>query len=343
MALTPRRTSVVLRILAALATTAILAGCGGGGSDSAAPVVPPDPRNGSYTIYATTGERFTLTLDFNTRQYTMGSPQTSITPLNVTGSFIDDTVPGSYVFQGAGSARTTKFRYLDDLVVGTHTFENVVQPFIGSRRFAQSTAEAAGAYGVFGINRSNGVGDSRIHAARVNTNSTLELCTNNIIYTIENCPESTIQRFNITLNGNQFTATPQAAGEPFSFRVAHAGAERVYLMGAINQSTAARFFRIGVAQSGAFSAGTAIGGTTLGEWGQAVFTSTSYSSTGVSLNGNPITLNGSLTVLTPMGPSVMRGMSQPGGGAFLMQNTQLGIMVGARNGSAAGYIQIGTR
>lgn len=341
MDLSPHRALTIVRMHAALAAIAILAACGGG--DGPAPAPPPDARNGSYTIYATTGERFTLTLDFDTRQYAIGSPQISISALNVSGTFIADTVAGTYVFQGTGSGRTTKFRHVDDMVVGSHSFENVVQPFVGSRRFAQSVSEAAGSYGNFGINRNNGVGDSRIYSSRINTNSTLELCINNIIYTIENCPETTVQRFNLSLNGDLFNATPQAAGEPFSFRVARAGTERVYLMGAINQATGARFFRIGVAQSAAFTPGAAIGASTLGEWGQAVFTTTSYGSTGMSLDGNTITLNGNLTPLTPTGPTVMRGMTASGGNAFVMQNSQLGILVGARNGAAAGYMQIGAR
>jgi hypothetical protein len=333
------------RLLLSASCAVWIVACGGGGSGggSAPPPPTPDARNGSYTIYATTGERFTLALDFDSSTYSIAT-QTSIAPMNESGTFSADGTTGSYVFlNGAGTGPTTRFRYVDDLVVGSYRFENVVQPFVGARRFAQSPAEAAGSYSTFGINRTAGVGDSRIFTQRIAANGTLDLCSDNIIYAIANCPLSSVQAYTLTQSGDLFTATRIGnAADFFSFRVAKAGTEPILLLGAINASAGTRFFRIGLNEARPFGAGTATGGTTLGEWGTAQYTPTTYSSSGVALDGHAITLTGTLSTLGANGPVNMRTL-QAGGNAFAMQNSQLGILIGARNGTGAGYMQVGAR
>lgn len=300
-----------------------------------------DTRNGTYTLYATTGERFTLQLDFDQRQFFISSPQTTFVPIHVAGTFSADTVAGSYVFQGtSGSGVTTRFRYVDDLIVGSFTFETGVRPFVASRNFAQSYAEAQGTYSNFGINRSAGADDSRIYTSRITAANTLEICNNNTIYAMEKCPAATILTYTLSLNGDLFTA--QNGTDSFSFRVAKAGNEQIFLMGAINQAAGTRFFRIGLAESATFGSGSATGGSTLGEWGTANYTTSSYASSGSALDGRAISLAGSLTSMGTIGPANMRSL-QSGGNAFVMQNTQLGILIGARNSTGAGYMQIGAR
>ena len=297
-----------------------------------------DIRNGSYTAYATTGERFTLTLDFDTRQYSIGSPQTTVVALFATGTFGDDTVAGSYLFQGAdGTGATTGFRYIDDLIVGAFPVHGGIKPFVASRNFALSAAEAAGSYSNFGINHANGADDSRIYTSRINADGTLQICNHFTIYAIAQCPSASVLTYTLTRNGDLFTAT---GVDTFNFRVAKAGNELIFLMGAINYTSGARWFRLGLAESGTFGTGSARGGTTLGEWGTANFTSTSYASTGIAQDGHAISLSGSLTTLGTIGPTGMRSF-HAASNAFAMQNSQLGVLVGARNGAAAGYMQIG--
>lgn len=330
---------------------AFLVSCGGGGDSAGGagggtPVAaaPADTRNGAYTIYATTGERFTLTLDFDKATFAFGSPQISVAGLDQSGSFAADGITGGYVFQGsAGTGTTTRFRYVDDLVVGTFKFENVVQPFVAARRFAQSNPEAAGSFTIFGINRTNGVADSRISTRRINANGTLDVCNDNTIFAVANCPALSMLNYTLSRTNDLFTAT--RVGDPlesFSFRVAKAGSELIYLYGGIDAAAGTRFFRIGLNEARTFGAGTAIGGSTLGEWGTARFTATTYSSTGIAFDGHATSLTGSLSSSGTQGPVNLRTF-QPGGNAFAMQNTQLGILVGARNGTGAGYMQIGAR
>lgn len=333
------------RLLLAAGFALLVAACGGGGSGGgSAPPAVADTRNGSFTLYATTGERFTLTLNFDNSTYSIGGVQTSIAPVNESGTFTADGTSGSYVFKGPTSTGpTTRFRYLDDLVVGNYRFESAVQPFVASRRFAQATSEAVGSYSMFGINRTAGVNDSRIYTQRINPNATLDVCSDNVIYAVANCPTASLLGYTLTLSGDLFTAT--RVGNPsdtFSFRVAKAGTESIYLLGAINAAAGTRFFRIGMNEARSFGSGTAVGGTTLGEWGTAQYTATSYSSSGIALDGHAVNLTGTLSTMGTSGPVNMRGV-QVGGNAFAMQNTQLGVLLGARNGNGAGYMQIGLR
>ena len=112
------------------------------------------------------------------------------------------------------------------------------------------------------------------------------------------------------------------------------------MMAAVNATTGQRFFRIGVPESADFPAGTAWGGTTLGEWGGATFSSTSYSSTGLSADGRGITTGGALATLGNVGPTGMRAL-RAGSNGFAIQNTQVAVLVGARSGAGAGYMQLG--
>jgi hypothetical protein len=345
------RFAFATRLGSALLLAASLAACGGGGDSGGSGggttpvvVVPPDARNGAYTAYATTGERFTLTVDFDKASYSFGSPQTSVAALNQSGTFAGDSNTSGYVFQGAtGTGITTRFRYVDDMIVGSFRFENVVQPFVASRRFVQSNSDAAGSFTVFGINRANGVGDSHIYTLRINANGTLDVCNDNTIFAIANCPALSVLNYTLSRTDDLFKATRVGnTADTFSFRVAKAGSELVYLYGGIDAAAGTRFFRIGLNEARTFGAGTAIGGSTLGEWGSAQYTSTSYSSTGIALDGHAISLAGTLASAGTQGPTNLR-ILQAGGNAFAMQNTQLGILIGARNGSGAGYMQIGAR
>jgi len=313
--------------------------------DSCAPGAA-DSRNGSYTAYLTTGERFTLTIDFDSAQYATGSPEVTLGALPLAGTFAGDSAAGSYVFQGDGMGATTRFRYVDDLIVGTFPSAAGVKPFIAARVFAQSIAEAAGSYSSFGINHANNADDSRIFTERINTNGTLQICNDNVIYSIASCPAASLLTYTLVVSGDLFTATPTGAAaslySAFNFRVAKAANENIFLMGAINYTDGTRFFRVAVGESAAFTGGTARGGTTLGEWGTATYTTTSYASTGLALDGHSISLSGSLSTMGTLGPSGMR-ILQAGSPAFVMQNTQLGLLLGPRGSVAAGYLQIGSK
>ena len=336
-------TSRNLLKVAVLLGSALLAACGGGGSDAGSPPPPADARNGTYTAYATNGERLTLNVDFDGKRFTFKG--LTVPSFGATGAFTNDSVAGTFVFQPpAGAGSTARFRYIDDLIVGSYNFGDGVKPFVASRRFAQNALEAAGTYDNLGVNRSAaGVDDSTIYTSRINADGTLQLCADNIIYTIAKCPASSVRSYTLAMDGETFNATPTPAtgGDSFSFRVARAGAEKIYLMAAVGSVTGTRFFRIGLPEPTAFAGGNAWGGTVLGEWGVVNYTPGNYSSTGVAFDGKVVSLSGSLSGLGTDGPAGIRTFEA--GRAFVMQNPQLAVLVGSRNSPAAGYLQIGAK
>lgn len=329
--------------IAALLGSALLAACGGGGSDAGDPAPAADARNGTYTAYATHGERLTLQVDFDARRFSFKG--LTVPSFGAAGAFSNDSVPGTFVFQPpAGAGSTARFRAIDDLIVGSYNFGDGVKPFVASRRFAQSVQEAAGVYNNLGVNRTSaGVDDSTIYTSRINADGTLQLCADDIIYTIARCPAASVRSYTLAMDGETFNATPTAAtgGDSFSFRVARAGAEKIYLMAAVGSTTGTRFFRLGLPEPTAFAGGNAWGGTVLGDWGAVNYAPGDYSSTGVAFNGSVASLGGSLSGLGTDGPVGIRTFEA--GRAFVMQNPQVAVLVGSRNSPAAGYLQIGAK
>ncbi|MEP6824434.1 MAG: hypothetical protein ABI919_06425 [Ramlibacter sp.] len=331
------------RLAAALLGTALLFACGGGGSDPGGPAPGADARNGNYTAFATNGERFTLNVDFDAKSF--GFKGLTVPAFAATGAFSNDAVAGTHVFQPpANPGNTARFRAIDDLIVGSYNFGDGVKPFVASRRFAKNAQEAAGNYNNLGISgTAAGEDDSTIYTSRINTDNTLQLCADNVIYGISRCPSASLRSYALTMDGDTFNATPSTGtgGDGFSFQVAQAGTSKVYLMSAVNAGTGARFFRIGLPEPTAFAGGTVWGGSVLGEWGVVNYDVGNYSTTGSTFDAKVSSLSGSLTGVGPDGPVGIRTFEA--GRAFLMQNPQLAVLVGARNSPAAGYLQIGGR
>jgi hypothetical protein len=254
----------------------------------------------------------------------------------------DPATPRGYRFQGAPA--NTGLRHVDGLIVGSYDFGDGAKPFVAGRRFATSIAEAVGTYDNLGVTRAaTGTLDSAIYTSRIDADGMLRICNHSTVYRIELCPDSAVLRYSLSVADGTFHATALTAGRgDFNFRVAKAGGENIYLMGAVTLSTGEQYFRIGVLDTVQFASGTAHGGTTWGEWGTVSFSGSSYSSTGIAADGHSIGLSGSLGSMGELGPSGMR-VFHSGGTGFAIQNAQLAVLVGARNSVSAGYMQIGAR
>jgi hypothetical protein len=301
--------------------------------------LPADP-SGSYTAYATNGERFTLSLDFQSGTFSFSG--INVAGYSSAGTFTATATERLYLFNGTAVANQG-FRYSRDVIAGSYDFGGGARPFVAARSFATSVAEAAGTYSNLGVTLPTvGAADSAIYSSRIAADGKLYLCNDFTVYVIGLCPANSVQIYTLSLSGDTFTATPASANAntSFSFRVATAGGDRLYLMAAINATTGIRYFRIGVLESAEFPSGSAYGGTTLGEWGPAAFTSSSYSSSGIASDGRTISTSGPLSTMGTSGPTGMRKLTAVNN-AFAIQNTQVGVLVGARGGSAAGYMQIG--
>lgn len=304
---------------------------------------PTAEAGGTYIAYATHGERYNLTLDFERRTYRF----TNINGASYTasGTFTRSATERLYLFDG-GPSPYSGFRFNRGVVVGSFDFGGGARPFVASSGFATTFAQAAGAYNNLGVTRQgDGTPDSAIYSSRIDADGTLYICNHGTIYFVALCPADALQVYALSVSGDQFTATPNSAnitGGAFTFRVSTAGADRTYLMATINTTTGARFFRIGTPESADFPSGTAYGGTTLGEWGQSTFTSTAYASTGFTPEGRSVNASGGLTTLGLIGPTGMRSYRGAING-FAIQNSELAALVGGRGGAAAGYIQVGAK
>ena len=319
--------------LVALCST-LLSACGGGDG-------PADPRNASYIGYATNGERFTLTVDFGRGRFTFqgaapGSPA-------LEGGFGNDTVAGTYVFDAqAGAGRTARFRHVDGLIVGNYNFSGAVRPFIASRQFAQSFVDAAETYNNLGVSGTPaGDAETTVYASRIVNGGSLQTCADSTIYAVDKCPASSLRNRVLSISGDVFTAAPAAPGEaPFSFRIARAAGEKIFLMADI-AANGTRSFQVGVAESGSFRSGNDWGGTVQGAWARADYTARNYSSEGVAVDGSASNYNGPLAGLGADAPQGI--LSYDAAKALVVQNTQLTVLAGTRKGTSAGFMQIGAR
>jgi len=294
-----------------------------------------DSRNGSYVAYSAAGERYTLTVDFDTGTYSVAG--ISFPTFQAAGSFTADNTAGTYLFQSSGVANA-RFRYVDDLLVGSFDTGSGNKPFVAARYFAQSFAEAAGTYNILYVNRTTaGVGDSFIYQGRLGADGTLRLCFDNQIHTIDQCPAASIATYAVTLNGDQFTATAPS-GTYFYLRVAKAGGRQIYLTAGVSLSTGTRGFGLGLPESASFPTMVTYGANTAGSWVSETLTTSRYVSSGVDASGQAVSLNGNLNSFA--GPAGFRVMYGTG---FVMQNPQLTALVGSRGGAYAGFMQLGAR
>ncbi len=293
-----------------------------------------DPRNDSYKAYATDGRLYTLTVDFDARTYTMAG-----NGLNAGGSFSADGSGTTFTFAG-----NAKFRVAEDLLVGGFDFGSGVKSFIGARRFVTTLNEPSGEFNTLGLNFPNGAPvDSRIFTSRF-INSTLEVCLDNVIFKITVCPAASVWTYALSISGDEFTGVAAAPNnDTIRFRVAKSGATLIYLRAGDASDGTGRRFRVAVPETNGLAGGTFNGASTLGAWGTATLTATTYSVTGTSAGGSPISDSATLSGLGPNGPLGIRVGQRTSDGAsvFVMQNSPLAVLVGARGGPAAGYMEIG--
>ena len=326
-----------VRILMMLGvSTGLLAACGGG--EDAGPL---DARNASYTAFAANGEQFILKVNFDQSLFGLQKGNPSVV---LEDGFGSDAVPETYVLRSqAGAGKTERFRYRDDLIVGNHILDGIVQPFVAGRRFAQSFKEAAGLYNHFGITqRAAGTAESKIYTSRIDVDGTMRICDDGKIHTVAKCPMASIRNYTVSIAGETFTATPTgtAIALPFNFRVALAGTEAILLMADIDPD-GSRSFQIGLAESANSRSGQAWGGTVQGAWARSDFDTHNYSSEGTAVDGSATNYSGSIA---PMGIDAPQGiLSFDGGHAFIVQNSQLMVLIGTASSGSAGFMQIGVR
>lgn len=294
-----------------------------------------DPRDGEYTVAATDGRGYTLTLDYVALTYSMVGPG-----VNRSGSFTA-TADGGYQISG-----NERWRASADLVVGGFDFGSGVLPFVAGRSFLTSVSALPSAE----LNLVARVVDASGASTRATgarwSPGRLQICTTEPFVSVGACAPGDLKTYALTVNASGlFTAFELASGQSFSFRVARAGAGVVYLR---TGGETTRVFQVGLLENAGPSGGTVQGAASDGAWGTSTLSATSYQFNGSAPSG-PVTRAATLAPLGATAPIGLRvGDRSPDGARILvLQQPMLSIVAGARNqldgspGIADGAIELG--
>lgn len=297
---------------------------------SSGSTVASDPRNDSYRVFATHGYEYTLTVDFDAGTYRMAGEG-----LDESGNFSHDTGTGTYTIAG-----NAKFRVGEDIIVGGFDFGSGVVPFVAARRFVTSLDELWGDTTSFGLNNPGTVNaDSRIFGSKWD-NGTLKACLQNMISPVDQCAPTAVWTYQLSIDGEVITGVEADRDDTITFRVAKSGSTQIYLRAGLGSS--GRNFRISVPEApNGLAGGTFHGSSTLGGWGTVELTDTSYELNGVTASGQAWMDSAGLGSIGTLQGIRLGQRASDGASVFVMQAAPIAILVGARSGPAAGYMEIG--
>ena len=351
-----------MRWMAALACATALAACGGGGgggggttetgstgstagtgnTDPTPPSTPPvpDARSGDYVMYAGDARQYTLSLDFDAKTYHLvGNSQ------DLTGTLRESNTSGQFDLDVAGTAtpapNAPKFTWFNDTVVGGFRLPSGTVPFIAARSFVTALADAAGTYNFLATIRDTaGPSDSLIFTGELLAGGTLRTCMDNGIFKMSLCPPASVATATVTTSGDHFLADTGAG--VYSFRIAKVGSEQVFLRASGSSGTTRRL-QVGIPEA-TFTDGSFAGVNTHGDGTATTFTGTSYNANWNDGTSNVIRL-GTVNTLGIGGPAGIVGINAGADGSFFaMHNSELMVMVAARNNAAwLGYVEFGKR
>lgn len=220
--------------LATMACAAALAACGGGGGggtdSAAAPAATPDARNGDYVMYGADARQYTLSLDFDARTYQVAG----------NGEVRKGTFSPAPAMATGAVPDPAEFWWFDDMVTGTFRLASGLMPFIASRSFASTFADAAGTYDFLESTEDTAAAsDHASFSGELLASGKLLTCSDPAVYSISRCPAASVATANVTVSGDEFTADTGTG--TYSFRVAKVGAERIFLRAGAAAGTARQF------------------------------------------------------------------------------------------------------
>ena len=312
-------------------------------------------RANAYHVYAANGSKKLLRLDFDSRQYEMLDSVGQST----SGGFSEDaSEPGTYVFASSrieSTTNTARFRVTQGAIVGAFPFEKPwssptvypVVPFVAASNFVGNAAELDGEYNRLGISlSSNGTTDSQILPLRISGGGTvLEMCFDNVIYRMELCPTGSKRTYTIAPSADSvWTATSASPNDFLQFRMARINGQNVWLSGGWTDAAPnTHVFRVGLKDGPDWlSTDRYLGTATDGSWGSSSLSGTTSTRTGVTPDGTTIAWNFPVSSWGTLVPPGLRGVNANGTDKFLAtKNSALSVVVGTRNPSTRGYIQIG--
>ena len=330
------------RWLLCACTALMLVACGGGSSeaqeeprdDSSDAVIPAppaaDPRNGSYTMVASDGYEYTLTLDFDAKTYKVaGNGIDEDGDIEADGSEFEFK-PGNAV--GSTGFNTTRFSYVDNTVVGAYALRSGAMPFVAARSFMTNLPSTTLTFNL--LNRKVdptymylAVG---IRQAQITTDGKIRICRDAILHEVTSCPEGSLFEAPLSMSGSQFSY-PESDTLTVTFRLANVGADKVYLgASAAEGSPTARQFTIGTPALPNFPIGSFTGAATGAEWATLSIQEENFSLGLTSFTGTWRYDSGTIGTLAQLGTTL--------GSVAETESENFGPLVGVRSTSLTAFI-----
>lgn len=317
---------------------------------SSATVAAADSRSGTYQLYSTNGQNYALAIDFDDLTYTVdgnGFTKSATLLASADGSTFQFTdtqaAQGSTLAAGTSFTSNAQLRTATDLVIGGFDFGGGVMPFIAARKFVTDLSQLSGDYDNFQINYStSGAGDSRIYTSGF-SGATMNNCQDNIIYTIENCPSSSVWSYALTIQGADITGVDSVHNDTTELRVVISGQTRFILRASTALNGTGKRFRLGLPNTAGLAGGSFHGVTTLGALESAVVANDVDTVTLTSPTQQASTETIVLNNIQP-GPTGIFGGQRSADNApfFVMQAGPILARVGARTPNVTGFMSIGT-
>jgi len=336
--------------LSALIFACGLAACGGGGGSQTitqeaqssaaapapAPAPSPDARNGDYTLYASNARQYALTLDFDASAYRIvGNGLDETGAITAIGASFALTPPGA-----SPPVNNARFNVVDTAVVGAFRFGGVVTPFIASRTFVATIAEAAGEYKFLSTTVDPAAPSNNIiQTGEIVAPNTIRVCNDAVVATMAACPAASVATGTVSVTGADFRADFGTSGG-YPFRVARIDGERVFLRASTSTGTSRRFL-VGIDVNTGYADVTFAG---INSEGQSTITridGTSLTSTLRSEADVQTTRTGNR-----IGAGAVPGLASIGtvadGFFFSMRTASLAFLFAARdNPTHPGYVEVG--
>lgn len=304
-----------------------------------------DLRSGDYTVFASNGRQYTLTLDFNEKTWHMIGQQ-----VDQSGIFTRDANGIDYVING-----TARFRMGTDIVVGgldfnldgsLHSYDHGVRPFVGARKFTTSSATLSGkSFNMLGVNlRRNDSLEAVVLPATFAVGS-MKVCLDPVPTLVANCAADQLATYALATIGQDIKGTDAVHKDVIHFRVAVSGGALIMLRAEDNSEATGREFRVGLPETNGLAGGSFAVSSTRSTWGTMTLSDTHYAMSGTNSDNTVIDETADLSALIATGPNGVRsGVLSPGGAPiYVGQSDPLAVMMGAANGAAEGTIDVGLR
>lgn len=316
-------------------------------------VAAGDARNGEYRVYATSGLKLKLRMDFDIKAYDMVAEDG--TTLSDDFSAVADE-PGTFAFKSSRVstvANIARFRMATDAVIGAFPFDDAyvagshpIRPFIAVRKLVTRQADLAGVYNRVGIeHRPNAGSTSNIMQLQVVAGGgQLIQCRSQIIYDMAHCAPASLTTFKVTASadaGIWDIVNVADANDGGRIAIADVGGEHMYLSAGKTQPDLA-VWRIGVIDAPDWNAATAYGASTTPNWGKIDMTQIDYTRTILSPDGSGGSAISTMNSMGTNGPAGMRSISLPNGRSYFgLRNSKVFAVVGANGSSTtAGYAML---